>query len=162
MIHLIQQDHYSDVIMSAITSQITSLTIVHSTVYSGADQRKYQSSASLAFVQGIHRWPVNTPHKGPVTRKMLPFDDVIMHDNITTKQSTLQRCLYSMGYTATSPRFLPHYAKCHHLDRHEIMGWCNDNLACCQLDHSHQYEIGWDPVKISVSSDRLPNLKAPT
>ena len=39
---------------------------------------KHQSSASLAFVRGIHRWPVNSPHKGPVTRKMFPFDDVIM------------------------------------------------------------------------------------
>ena len=47
--------------------------------YSGADQRKYQSSTSLAFVRGIHRWPVNSPHKGPVTRKMFPFDDVIMN-----------------------------------------------------------------------------------
>ena len=51
---------------------------VKSIVYSGADQRKYQSSASLAFVRGIHRWPVNSPHKGPVTRNMFPFDDVIM------------------------------------------------------------------------------------
>ena len=57
---------------------ITSLTIVYSTVYSGADQRKHQSSASLAFVWGIHRGPVNSPHKWPVTRKMFPFDDVIM------------------------------------------------------------------------------------
>ena len=48
------------------------------TVYLGADQRKHQSSASLAFVRGIHRWPVNSPHKGPVTRKMFPFDDVII------------------------------------------------------------------------------------
>ena len=52
--------------------------IVYSTVHSGADQRKYQSPASLAFVWGIHRWPVNSPHKWPVTRKMFPFDDVIM------------------------------------------------------------------------------------
>ena len=52
-----------------------------STVCSGADQRKHQSSASLAFVRGIHRWPVNSPHKGPVTRKMFPFDDVIMWTN---------------------------------------------------------------------------------
>ena len=69
--------HYSDAIMCAIASQITSLAIVYSAVYSGADQRKHQSSASLAFVGGIHRWPVNSPHKGPVTRKMFPFDDVI-------------------------------------------------------------------------------------
>ena len=67
--------HYNDVIMGVITSQITSLTIV----YSDANQRKHQSSASLAFVRGIHRGPVNSPHKWPVTRKMFPFDDVIMY-----------------------------------------------------------------------------------
>ena len=48
---------------------ITSLTIVYLTVYSGADQRKHQSSAPLAFVKWIHQWPVNFPHKGRVTRK---------------------------------------------------------------------------------------------
>ena len=64
--------------MSAMAYQITSITIVYSTVYSGADQSKHQSSASVAFVQGIHRWPLNFSHKGPVTRKMFPFDDVIM------------------------------------------------------------------------------------
>ena len=57
---------------------ITRLTIAYSTVYSGANQRKHWSSASLAFVQGIHRWPVNSPHRWPVTRKMFPFDDVTM------------------------------------------------------------------------------------
>ena len=70
--------HYDDVIMIAMASQITSLTIVYSIVYSSADQSKHQSSASLAFVWGIHRGPVNSPHKWPVTRKMFPFDDVIM------------------------------------------------------------------------------------
>ena len=61
-----------------MASQITKLTIVYSTVYSGTDQRKRQSSASLAFVWGILRRPVNFPHKGPVTRKMFPFEDVFM------------------------------------------------------------------------------------
>ena len=70
--------HYNDVIMETIASQITSLTIVYSTAYSDADQSKHQSSASLAFVRGIHRCPVNSPHKWPVKRKMFPFDDVIM------------------------------------------------------------------------------------
>ena len=74
-----RSNHYDDVIMGAIASQITSLTIIFSTVYSGADQSKHQSTASLAFVWGIHRGPVNSPHKWPVTRKMFPFDDVIMH-----------------------------------------------------------------------------------
>ena len=64
--------------MGSIASQITSLVIVYPTVYSDTDQSKHQSSASLAFVRGIHRRPVNSPHKWPVTRKMFPFDDVIM------------------------------------------------------------------------------------
>ena len=71
-------------IMNAMASQIPGILIVYSTVCSGADQRKHQSSASLAFARGIHRWPVNSPHKGPVTRKMFSFDDVIM----SKKQST--------------------------------------------------------------------------
>ena len=79
--------HYDDVIMDAIESLITSLTIVYSTVYSDADQRKHQSSASLAFVWGIHRGPVNSPHKWPVTRKMLPLDDVIMILHLSHRSS---------------------------------------------------------------------------
>ena len=69
-------ERYNDVKMGSIASQITSLTIVYSTVYSDADQRKHQSSTSLAFVRAIHgdRWPV--------TRKMFLFDDVIMERNI--------------------------------------------------------------------------------
>ena len=59
--------------MGAVASQITSLTIVYSTVDSDADQRKHQSSASLAFV-----WECEFPAQCPVTRKMFPFDDVIM------------------------------------------------------------------------------------
>ena len=74
--------HYCDVIMSTLASQITGASIVYSTVYSGADQRKHQSSASLAFVRGIHRKPVNSLNKGQVTRKMFPFDDVIMVSSI--------------------------------------------------------------------------------
>ena len=63
--------------MSTMASQITSVSI-YLFVCSGADQRKHQSSASPAFVRGIRRWPVSSPHKGPVTRKLFPFDDVIM------------------------------------------------------------------------------------
>ena len=83
-------EHYGDVMMGAIASQITSLTIVFSAVYSDADQRKHQSSALLAFVWGIHRGPVNSPHKRPVTRKLFPFDDVIM-------KLTEYRCVWPYG-----------------------------------------------------------------
>ena len=72
------QQHYSDIIMGWTASKITSLAIAYSTVYTGADQRKHQSSASLAFVQGIRLWPGNSPHKWPVTLKMFLFDDAIM------------------------------------------------------------------------------------
>ena len=78
--------HYDDVIMGAIASQITSHTIVYSTVYSDADQRKHQSSASRAFVWGIHR---NSLHKWPVTRKMFPFDDVIMFPKCNSLSAAL-------------------------------------------------------------------------
>ena len=82
--------HYDDVIMGTMASQITSLAIVYSFVYSGADQSKHQSSASLAFVWGIHRGPVNSPHKWPVTRKMFPFDDVNMrHDYFIIQKSRM-------------------------------------------------------------------------
>ena len=64
--------------MGTIASLITSLASVYSTVHSGADQRKHQSSVSLAFVRGIHRRLVNSLHKWPVMRKMFPFDDFIM------------------------------------------------------------------------------------
>ena len=80
--------HYIYVIMGAMASQITSLTIVYSILYSGADQRKHQSPASLAFVRGIHLLPVNSPHKWSITRKMSPYHDVIMR--YWALQSTFQ------------------------------------------------------------------------
>ena len=83
--------------MTAIASQITSLTIVYSTVYSDADQRKHQSSASLAFVWG----PVNSPHKWPVTRKMFPFDDVIMIISLQEERSLLVP--FAMSIKTDSP-----------------------------------------------------------
>ena len=70
--------HYNDIIMSAMSSQLTNIKNVRSTVYSGTDQSKHQSSAPLAFVRGIYRSPVNSPHKWPITRKMFPSNDVIM------------------------------------------------------------------------------------
>ena len=106
--------HYNDVIMGAMASQITSLTVVYSTVYSGADQRKHQSSASLAFVRGIHRWPVNSPHKGPVARKMFPFDDVIMNDSKVETSLITHRIHVSF---VSSHRFTKGLRCCHRFKR---------------------------------------------
>ena len=80
--------------------------------HSGANQRKHQSSSSLAFVRGMHRWPVNSPHKGPVPRKMFPFDDVIMNKwpnaqlhlyriNLKAKKT---QCNWNMSYAITNHR----------------------------------------------------------
>ena len=77
--------YYCDFIVGTMASQITTLTIVYSIVHSGADQRKHQSSASLAFVCGIYWWPVNSPHKVSVTQKVLPFYDVIMIASVPIK-----------------------------------------------------------------------------
>ena len=91
--------HYNDVIMGTIAYLITSFTIVYSTAYSDADQRKHQSSASLAFVRGIHRGPLNSPHKWPVTQKMFPFDDVIMiflHNHKNQAQQNRVICISGM------------------------------------------------------------------
>ena len=94
--------------MGAIASQITSFTIVYSTVYSGVDQRKHQSSASLAFVRGIHRWPVNSPHNRPVTRKIFPFDDVIMFT------STANECCFGViDWCDPMPALLLRYLHLH-------------------------------------------------
>ena len=113
--------HYGDVIMGTIASQITSLTIVYSTIYSDADQRKHQSSASLAFVRGIHRGPVNSLNKRPVTRKMFPYDDVIMnylklrHWSITGGEPTVRRMklqiikTYDQQHVITN---MPNFAIC--------------------------------------------------
>ena len=125
--------HYCDVTMGAMASQITSLNIVYSTVHSGADQRKHQSSASLAFVRGIHRLSMNSPHKWPVTRKMFPFDDVIM----------TSPARYAKGIVSINREILQHHNKKQHTSQNKHI-WCDtlwciwevwkdDTLHCCQL-----------------------------
>ena len=94
----------SDVIMGAMASQITSLAVVYSTVYSGADQRKHQNPASLAFVRGIPRWPMNSPHNGPVTRKMFPFDDVIMCSESLCRQDIANHDVDNVGQIPLSQK----------------------------------------------------------
>ena len=99
--------HYGDVIMGAMASRITGLTIVCKTVHSGADQRQRQSSASLPFVRGIQRGSANSPHKRPVTRKMSPSDDVIMPQRLhnastsTTTSSHMMTKQYKHAFRVT-------------------------------------------------------------
>ena len=107
--HELAQKHYNDVIMGTIASQIISLTIVFWTVYLDTDQRTRQSSASLAFVRGIHR-----RHKWPLTRKMCPFDDVVMKSDTVKPISQIRRdmCLLLIQFISSFAQALTLYVPC--------------------------------------------------
>ena len=101
--------HYSDVIMTTMAYQPTNLMVVYSIVYSDADQWKHQNSASLAFFRGIHRWPVNLLHNGPVTRKTFPFDDVIHSADSSIKLSGRHTTQTQTSEVRWAARFIGHW-----------------------------------------------------
>ena len=129
LLMIADQLHYSDVIMDEILSQINGLTIVYSTVYSGADQRKHQSFASLAFVEGIHRWPVNSPHKGPITRKIFSFGDVVMYINIMYGTECFQLIDFSVDACDTVCKFII-IAKSKIKMISHCLGWGHERPIC--------------------------------
>ena len=140
--------HYNDVIMVAMVSQITSLTIVYSIFYSGTDQRKHQSSASLVFVRGIHRGPVNSPHKGPVTRKMLPFDDVIMKfcRRENTNPSLTKAISLSLVCMIISPQSKKEYL---YFRRHKNIYWKSQIVSLSWRDF-HRPSLGKQGVRLKA------------
>ena len=87
-------NHYDDVIMRAMASQITSLTIVCSNVYSRRRSKESSKLRVAGLVRGVHQWAVNSPHKWPVTRKMFTFDDVIMQSKRKMVIMTLHNQLW--------------------------------------------------------------------
>ena len=126
--------------MGAMASQIIGRTIIYSTVYSGTDQRKHQSSALLTFVRGIHQWPVNFPHKWPVTRKILPFDDAIMEGSVLViyfslyfRESLSHLLTRGLFHNRFSTVIQTRWKVCSHrnCDRYEIlhMAW----QLCCYV-----------------------------
>ena len=138
--------HYNGVIMSAMAYQITSITIVYSIVYLSADQRKHQSSALLVFVRGSHRRPVNSPHKGPVTRKMLPFDDVIMQ----WMSLRCRRCGSDGIRTIVINTTQDHYVNKHHIFGTVKLTVCNTtahhtmiHIVCGNILVMHSIRISW-------------------
>ena len=143
--------HYRDVIMAAMVSQITSLAIVYSTVYSGADQRKHQSSASLAFVRGIHQRPVNSPHKRPVSQKMLPFDDVIPRDVIMVRE--IHQSLIYCPHKGQWRRALMFSLTCARINGRA----CNRYIGDLRCHHAHYDDIVM--IFVMVAFIDLKNLK---
>ena len=133
--------HYSDVILSTMAYQITSLTIIYSTVYSGADQRKHQSSASLAFVWGIHRWQVNSLHKGPVMRKIFPFDDAIMPSWLIARL-----CVFWEHFMKIDCAIGNHTASCAPSYKYAMMDheW-EAKIPICVIPLTHWGQFKWPP-----------------
>ena len=121
--------------MSTMASHIISLTIVYWTVYLGVDQRK-QSGASPVFVRGIYRWPVNFPHKRPLTRKMFSFDDVVMvPGSLWACQAGLRYMhiyVFEVCQSTDLIDFL--YVTCRGYMHHIIQ-------TCCQANHKHSRNI---------------------
>ena len=155
--------------MDTVASQITSLTVVYSTVYSGADQRKHQSSPSLAFVWGIHRGPVNSPHKWPVTRKMFPFDDVIM-SNCEYSQSMWVLLFPNTPLWKASPNCMRDHALFEHVvQSHVVMvGSLSGNVVCgglIALWHSGLFNripfCGITCIQMETWSHKLNRLSIP-
>ena len=147
-----------------MASQFVSVSIICSPVCSDADQRQHQSSASLAFVRGIHRGPVNSPHKWPVTRKMFPFDDVIMvsmswrhHVSLLWSVSpTYLTTLYSFCTLSSAAdwrlRKRPqnfrslYLSRCNNLPPLSCCCRCSSySRSWCSLRHSHscQFTLSW-------------------
>ena len=110
--------HYNDVIVNTMVSQITSLTIVYSAIYSGTDQRKHQSSASLVFVRGIHRWPVNSPHKWGYAENV-PIWWRLHAVAIGVYECCVIECVVYMCYKAKTVKFL----KCSGPKLYEASSW---------------------------------------
>ena len=123
--------HYSDVIMGAIASQITSLTIVYSTVYSGAGQRKPQSSAALAFVRGIHQRYYHTDTKQGQSHNMVQYTRCLSGRNKCIWYNYWSR--NAINYAIRSDKG---HNNRHHTTSHHINLPNNSNITICCFDLS--------------------------
>ena len=148
--------HCCDIMIGTMAFQITSLTIVYSTVHSGADQRKHQSSASLAFVRGIHQWPVNSPHKWPVMRKMFLFDDVIKqtHDDTVHWLNRLTHCglVTPYGDINLGQHWLRQWLV---VWQHQTITWTNVDLSSVRSSGIHLRAILQEIPQSSVTEISL-------
>ena len=112
--------HYCDVIMGVMASHQP-----HHRLLNHLFRRisKHQSSVSLAFVRGIHRWPVNSPHKWPVTRKMFPFDDVIM-PRLASKWRNCKPCMFLILKIIAEYLISEQTYFCPRKNWNHVLNWC--------------------------------------
>ena len=135
------------------------LHIVCSTVGSGVDQRKHQSSASLALARGIYHWPMNSPHKRPVTRKLFPSDDVIMaRSYLTPRDATATRESNTLVSRQNSLYFsvdIFKYVFSTHWGRDEIVAIFADDIFICIILNNYFHFI-WNFIE-KCSSGLIDN-----
>ena len=128
--------------MDTMASQVTSLTIVYLTVYSGAYQRKHQSSASLAFARVIHRWPVNSPHKCPT-----PADIKHNYCGNTTYSNISLSSPWIYKYTTDPHSFIT----CRPISAGWLLDWAS-TVPTCQSDIGEWIR---NPVDSEVISSKI-------
>ena len=143
--------------MSAMASEITSLIIACSTVYSGAYQRKHHSSASLAFVWVINQRPVNSPHKWPVTRKMFPFDDVIV---ILRSPLGLYVLFHSLIRLNNPNAMVSYLLACTHNGKNTVVFALNfAESTAHQKDNAHGSHFAKFGIAYQIYSKRTPDAR---
>ena len=157
---LIIVENYGDVIISAMASQTTSVSKVCSTVCSGTDQRKPHSSTSLAFVRGIHRWAVNSPHKRPVTRKMFPFDDVIMDTAYVIRKPLSNVCAYHIFWANEFIPIIVILSQCvvYLFGSYDTNRICLVAFICTQFHKSREIQISIHHMEITLLLSLQSNL----
>ena len=145
-------------------STMTSVWIVCSTVCSGADQRKHQSSTSLASVRGIHWWPVNSPNKGPVTRKMFSFDDAIMTHiyqciNLCSVKSKIVPCLSKISINKRLYSSQMHvFLLCNHIEN-PVKHFGGHKIFQKDLFCGYSGGKTWNPISRLQGHGRTSSLK---
>ena len=141
--------------MSTMVSQITSLTIVCPTICSDAGQRKHQSSASLAFLRRIHRWPVNSQHKWPVTRKMFPSDDVIM--KLHTREYMPQNTYHDKSTLVQVMSW------CHQATSHYLSQWWPGSMSPYGVRMQQRVNAGFETlIKLSCNENLITTYNPQT
>ena len=123
-----KSEHCSNVIMGAMAFQIIDVSFLYSTVYSGPNQRKHQSSVPLALLGEIRRWPVNFLHKRTVTGKMFQFDIVIM-TNLISKGVFSSSTFSATNISSNMIRFLQMHDTIKMNSSHTGINYNHNNIA---------------------------------
>ena len=111
--------------------------------------KKHQSSTSLVFVRGIHQWLVDSPHKGPVMRKIFPFDNVIM------SQPCSYRYCHVISMTLERVNMEMWYKFCDQTKQVSLAGWYLSTIRVTQVAEH------WNLKSNILSNQRVSQMGVP-